>query len=89
MAKFGGKQKGAGRPKGSKDTRTQELVKKALEGGITPLDHMLKIMRNENEDPLVRNDMAKAAAPYIHPKLASIEAKVSVSTHETALAELE
>lgn len=34
-------------------------------------------------------ECAIMAAPYIHPKLASIDAKIAVSNHETALAELE
>lgn len=37
----------------------------------------------------VARDCAIMAAPYIHPKLASIDAKVSISNQETALAELE
>lgn len=34
-------------------------------------------------------ECAKDAAPYIHPKLANVEAKVTVSNQETALTELE
>lgn len=89
MAKFGGKQPGAGRPKGSKDTRTQELVKKALEGGMTPLEYMLKVMRDETIEKSRRDSMAVAAAPYIHPKLASLQATVQVTNVEAELAELE
>lgn len=37
----------------------------------------------------IARDCAEKAAPYLHPRLASIEAKVEVSNHETALAELE
>lgn len=87
--KRGGAIPGAGRPKGAINKTSKELIAKATEGGITPLEYMLKIMRNEDADPLIRNDMAKAAAPYIHPKLSSIDAKVSHSNQETALAELE
>lgn len=89
MAKFGGKQPGAGRPKGSKDTRTQELVKKALEGGMTPLEYMLSIMRDPSAALDRRDAMASSAAPYIHPKLASLQAKVEVTNVEAELSELE
>jgi hypothetical protein len=89
MAKFGGKQVGAGRPKGSKDTRTQELVKKAVEGGITPLEYMLKVMRDPTAALDRRDAMAEKAAPYIHPKLASFHADINVTNVETKLAELE
>jgi len=37
--------------------------------GITPLDYMLGIVRNEEEDKTARLDAAKAAAPYIHARL--------------------
>lgn len=57
--------------------------------GITPLEYMLKILRDETADPLRRDDMAKAAAPYVHPRLSSIEAQVAVTGHEAALKELE
>lgn len=37
----------------------------------------------------IARNCAKDVAPYVHPKLASIDAKVSHSNQETALAELE
>lgn len=37
----------------------------------------------------VARECAQMAAPFIHPRLASIDAKVAVSNQETALAELE
>jgi hypothetical protein len=69
----GGKRPGAGRKRGSKNTRTSELARKAAAEGITPLEYMLQRMRDETAEPAHRDDMAKAAAPYIHPKLANIE----------------
>lgn len=45
----------------------------AILSGITPLEYMLKIMRDETQSPTFRADMAKAAAPYVHPRLATIE----------------
>lgn len=51
--------------------------------GITPLEFMLNVMRQEppaNLEPAdelkataLRFEAAKAAAPYIHPRLAAIE----------------
>jgi hypothetical protein len=55
--------------KGSKNKRTQELEKKAKEG-ITPLDYMLQVMRDESADAELRADMAKASAPYLHARRA-------------------
>jgi hypothetical protein len=37
--------------------------------GLTPLDFMLQIMRNPDQDLAFRAEMAKATAPYIHQKL--------------------
>lgn len=74
MAKFGGRQPGAGRPKGSVGKRTQEIIAAATAKGITPLEYMLKILRDEKADPTRRDEMAKAAAPYVHAKLNSITA---------------
>ena len=45
-------------------------------GGIMPLEFMLQVMRDETAERAERLDMAKAAAPYVHPRLSSVEAKV-------------
>ena len=79
----GGARKGAGRKKGSATKRTREIADRAAEQGITPLEYMLQVMRTEPSPELEPRDMlqaitmrfeaAKAAAPYIHPRLAAIE----------------
>jgi hypothetical protein len=70
--KKGGARPGSGRPRGSKNTRTAELARKAAEEGKTPLEVLLDFMRTDI-NPAVRMDAAKAAAPYIHPKLANVD----------------
>jgi len=40
---------------------------------MTPLEYLIATMRDEANDPAMRLDAAKAAAPYCHPKLSSIE----------------
>jgi hypothetical protein len=40
-----------------------------------PLDYMLSLLRDEGLDRDTRMDAAKAAAPYVHAKLASVEHK--------------
>jgi hypothetical protein len=42
-----------------------------------PLDYMLGVLRDETEDKGRRDEMAKAAAPYVHPRLASTTTKLS------------
>lgn len=73
MAKNGGARPGAGRPKGSANKKTQEIVAKALQDGVTPLEYMLGIMRDVTADFERRDEMARAAAPYIHPRLQAVE----------------
>ena len=67
----GGRPKGypksGGRQKGGVDKIKREAILAAQ--GITPLDYMLGIVRNEQEDKTVRLDAAKAAAPYVHARL--------------------
>ena len=38
-----------------------------------PLDYLLAIMREDQQDPRSRLDAAKAAAPYCHARLSSTE----------------
>lgn len=71
----GGARKGAGKPKGAPNKLDAEARKKALESGLTPLEYMLYILRNEELSLEDRMDAAKAAAPYVHAKLASVEHK--------------
>lgn len=69
----GGKRVGAGRPKGSRNTKTKKQIEAVVKGGITPLDYMLKTLRDETRSHEERIDAANKAAPYVHPKLASID----------------
>jgi len=62
-----------GRKKGSVNKATAAKAAEVAASGLTPLDYMLQAMRDEAVDPVRRDDMAKAAAPYVHPKLAAIE----------------
>ncbi len=63
----------SGRQPGSRNYVGAGKAAEIARTGITPLDYMLKIMRNPKENRLVRLDAAKAAAPYVHPKLAAID----------------
>ena len=61
-----------GRPKGVPNKVTLKREKEIAATGLTPLDYMLGQLRDEGNDPSVRLDAAKSAAPYCHPKLAQI-----------------
>lgn len=66
----GGKRTGAGRPKGSSDRA--KIAKAVAKSGQTPLAYMLGVMRSSKVPEARRDEMAKAAAPYCHPRLTSI-----------------
>jgi hypothetical protein len=72
----GGKRDGAGRKPGLANKRTQALMDAVEASGITPLDYMLGQLRDETNSKEARMDAAKAAAPYVHAKLANIDASV-------------
>jgi hypothetical protein len=62
-----------GRKKGTRNKRM--LAQIAAAGGqITPLDHLLAVIRDETEDIDRRLACTIAAAPHCHPKLKAIEA---------------
>lgn len=46
-----------------------EMRQAALDGGISPLEYMLNVMRDETASDERRAAMAKAAASYLHAKL--------------------
>lgn len=69
----GGKRPGAGRKKGVPNKRTAETQAKVEASGLTPLEYMLSVMRDEANEPRDRMVAAAAAAPYVHARLAAIE----------------
>lgn len=81
MAQHGGARPGAGRKKGGHNKVTEEAIKKAEAGGIMPLDFMLQIMRNEDEEITRRLDAAKAAAQYVHPKLTAVQVEGQIDSN--------
>ena len=81
----GGARPGAGRPPGSKNHRSAEVARQATEAGITPIEVMLSAMRDlweegTSEAKREAARIAKDAAPYVHPRLASIDQTVREAT---------
>lgn len=62
-----------GRKKGTPNKRTAAMQAEILATGESPLDYMLRVMRDPSADHERRDKMAAAAAPYVHPKLSAIE----------------
>lgn len=71
MSARGGKREGAGRPKGAKTEITEEAIRKAGEGE-TPLEYMLRVMRDSTQADERRDKMAIGAAPYMHAKAVEV-----------------
>lgn len=65
----GGRRPGAGRKPGSANVKTREIADRAAAEGLTPLEYLLSVMRDQANNPARRDEAAKAAAPYIHPRL--------------------
>ena len=72
----GGKRPNAGRKPGAATKKTREVANKAAEQGITPLEFMLNMMRTD-PDPKAQFEAAKAAAPYVHARLSSVDATLA------------
>jgi hypothetical protein len=78
----GGRREGAGRKRGtlSKVSKSRllaaEAQAKAQAAGVTPLEFLCSIYRDESQPQAVRIAAAEAAMPYMHPKLAMVATKV-------------
>jgi hypothetical protein len=73
IKKRGGPRTGAGRKPGVANKASIARQAEVAAGGMTPLEYMLKVMRDPTAEHPRRQAMAVAAAPYVHPKLASTE----------------
>jgi hypothetical protein len=49
------------------------MLEEIASTGETPLQHMLRVMRDPEATPARRDAMAAAAAPYIHPRMAQVD----------------
>ena len=64
-----------GRPKGSLNKKTAEKIAEITKTGELPLDYMLRVMRDPTQPHERRDEMAKSAASYVHPRLSNVESK--------------
>jgi hypothetical protein len=74
----GGARPGAGRPAGAPNKATEALRALAAElltDGESPLDFLTRVFRDEAHPIDLRVEAAGKAAPYVHPKLATITLK--------------
>ncbi len=64
-----------GRPKGSKNKKTIGMIM-AERKGISPLEFLLSVMDDVENELSVRIDAAKASSPYCHARLSQVEMDV-------------
>mgnify|MGYP000879311221 CR=1 FL=1 len=71
----GGAREGGGRKKGSSNLRTARVAHALMNSGKSPLEVMVEAMRKvyEESGPVAAVPYAKECAPYMHPKIQSIE----------------
>ncbi len=85
MSGHGGRRPGAGRPSGARNQKTivrQQIAEQAGEEGVLPVTVMLRTMRKlyaigTLEADLAACKIADMAAPYVHPRLSTIEQNVN------------
>jgi hypothetical protein len=80
--------KTGGRKKGTPNKRTVERAQALAAikaSGRDPISFFADLLRNESAPLELRFQAAKELAPYVHPKLASIEARSGGRTHEDRL----
>lgn len=68
---WGGARPGAGRKKGGKNQKSSfktTVIEEAVVESLSPLEYLLKVMRDPSADPVRRDKAAVAAAPYVHAK---------------------
>jgi hypothetical protein len=69
---------GVAKPEDDRRARaTEEARVVAAATGILPLDYMLSVMRDPAVDHKRRDAMALAAAPYLHARLSTLDAKLN------------
>lgn len=85
----GGARPGAGRKPGAATIKTREAANTIAAMGITPLDYMTGVLNGTVEYDEIKFMAAEKAAPYVHPRLASVEAKVTATIQDVTEAELD
>lgn len=74
----GGKRPGSGRKPGAATKKTREAAELILKAGITPLGYFQGLLEGTMAFDEVKFEAAKAAAPYVHARLAAVEHSGSV-----------
>src|SRR5690349_15931034 len=79
--------KSGGRPKGSRNKRTLQLIEEAEAKGISPLEVMLEVMHDlwQEGDRLAAFGCADKIEPLLHARLAAVEQKIEAQMRQTVV----
>jgi hypothetical protein len=66
-----------------------QTLKALCPDGNDPMTFWLQVLKDKSVPYEIRERAARDLAPYVHPKLASIEARTGGKTHEQRLEELQ
>ena len=83
----GGSRPGAGRPRKPSvrfDKVPKDIQAEAKSEGMSPLEYMLKVMRNPEADQQRRDRMAVSAAPFCHARVADVKGGKKEAAAEAA-----
>ncbi|MGF1629621.1 MAG: hypothetical protein ACFCUT_09135 [Kiloniellaceae bacterium] len=70
----------------AKDRTAKVRARRSSATELSPLDYMLKVLRDPEASPAERKWAAEKAAPYLHPRLQTVEHAGEVTLrHEDAL----
>ena len=84
-----GMQKSGGRARGTPNRASQRRQAQVAASGLSPLDFLIATLRNESLDLPTRLEAARAAAPFVHPRLAVIDSTVRTESATPQLSEEE
>jgi hypothetical protein len=80
----GGRRPGAGRPKGAISLSTRAILESMATGGEMPIAYMLRVMRDDDAPDARRDEMARLAAPYLHPRVSVLPEDVEETSEAEA-----
>lgn len=66
----------------------QRAIEAIKASGKDPFTFIADLLRNESAPLELRFQAAKELAPFMHPRLSSVEARASAGSHEERLAQL-
>jgi hypothetical protein len=74
---YGGARPNSGRPKGSINKLTQDVIQKAMDAPVHPVDLLLRMVADKDLPMKERGNAAQALLPYVATRLTAAEINVT------------